>query len=176
MKRLILFIVLFIGFGTVAEAQQKVCYIYSQKVLESMPEYKEAVNTLNNMSKAAREKSDALFEEAKNMFNEFQEYQERMSQSQYNRYKQMVIDKEKEANDYEERMFGEDGEIAKKQKELMEPIEKKLLAVVNAFAERGKYDMIYDLSIVKLTIYQRATLDMTNRIIEEVKNYKTNKI
>ncbi len=168
MRRLIFSLLLLLGVSSAAFAQQKVCYIFSQKVLEAMPEYKAAVAELEQMTKTARENSDLLFEEAKEMFNEFQQYQDRMSEAQYNRYKQMVIDKEKAANDYEEKMFGENGEIAKRQKELMEPIEAKLMVAVNAYAEKHGYDMIYDMSLIKVTIYQSPKLDVTNEIINVV--------
>ncbi len=171
MKRILLSLLALVGVTTAVLAQQqKVCYIYSQKVLQSMPEYKAAVNELEQMTESAREKSDALFGEAKQMFDEFQKYQERMSEAQYNRYKEMVIQKEKEANDYEESMFGEKGAIAEKQRELMEPLEKRVMAAVESFATANGYDMVYDLSIVKATIYQSPKLDMTDKIIEKLKN------
>lgn len=170
MRKLILFFVALI-ISSAAMAQQKNCYIYSQKIFKSMPEYNEAVKSLDAMTQTARTKADALLAEAKQMFDEFKQYQNDMSNVQRERYKKMIIDKEKEANDYEKRMFGEEGEVAKRQKELMDPIERKVLAVVESFAKRGGYDMIFDLSLVKVTIYQSDKLDVTDKIIEEVKNY-----
>ncbi|MEG0500549.1 MAG: OmpH family outer membrane protein, partial [Rikenellaceae bacterium] len=127
----------------------------------TMPEYTAAVKVLEDMTQTARKKTDAMLAEAKQMFQEFQQYQNEMSNVQRERYKKMIIEKEKAANDYEKSMFGEEGEIAKRQKELMEPIERKVLAVVESFAKRGGYDMIFDLSLVKVTIYQSEKLDMT---------------
>lgn len=170
MKKLILFFVA-LTISSAAMAQQKNCYIYSQKIFNSMPEYTAAVKALDDMSQEAKKKVDAMITETKQMFKEFQDYQQDMSNVQRERYKKMIIEKEKEANDYEKSMFGEEGEIAKRQKALMEPIERKVLAVVEAFAKRGGYDMIFDLSLVKVTIYQSEKLDMTQRIIEEIKNY-----
>lgn len=170
MKKLILFFVALI-ISSAAMSQQKNCFIYSQKVFQSMPEYNEAVKTLDNYSQVARKKADGMLNEAKTMFEEYQQYQKDMTSAQRSRYKQQIMDKEKAANDFEKSVFGEDGDLAKKQKELMEPIERKVLAVVEAFAKKGGYDMVFDLSLVKVTIYQSPKLDMTDRIIEEVKNY-----
>lgn len=170
MRKLILFFVA-LTISSAAIAQQKSCYVYSQKIFQSMPEYNEAVKYLETMTQDARKKADEMLSEARAMFNEFQEYQNEMSSVQRERYKKMIIEKEKSANEYEQKMFGEDGEIAKKQKELMEPIERKVLAVIDAFAKRGGYDMIFDLSLVKVTIYQSEKLNMTEKIIEEIKNY-----
>lgn len=152
-------------------SQQKNCYIYSQKVFQSMPEYNEAIKTLDTYSQTARKKADDMLNEAKTMFEEYQQYQAEMTSAQRSRYKQQIMEKEKAANDFEKSIFGEEGDLSKKQKELMEPIERKVLAVVEAFAKKGGYNMVFDLSLVKVTIYQSPSLDMTNKIIEEVKNY-----
>lgn len=170
MRKLILFFVA-LTLSSAAMAQQKNCYIYSQKIFKSMPEYNAAVKSLETMTETARKKSDAMLAEAKQMFEEFQQYERDMSNVQRERYKKMIIEKEQAANDYQESMFSEEGEVAKRQKELMEPIERKVLAVVESFAKRGGYDMVFDLSLVKVTIYQSEKLDMTDKIIEEVKNY-----
>lgn len=170
MRKLILFFVA-LTLSTAAMAQQKNCYIYSQKVFQSMSEYNAAVKTLESMTDTARKKADAMLAEAKQMFEEFQQYESDMNNAQRERYKKMIIEKEKAANDYQESMFSEEGEIAKRQKELMEPIERKVLAVVESFAKRGGYDMVFDLSLIKVTIYQSEKLDMTEKIIEEIKNY-----
>lgn len=170
MKKLILFFVA-LTLSTAAMAQQKNCYIYSQKVFQSMPEYNEAVKSIDEFAKLARSKADRLLDEAKTMFDEYQQYQRDMTSAQRSRYKQQIIEKEKAANDYEESVFGEDGEISKKQKVLMEPIERKVLTVVNTFAKKGNYDMIFDLSLAKIAIYLSPKLDVTNLIIEELKKY-----
>lgn len=170
MKKLILFFVA-LTISSAAMAQQKNCYIYSQKIFSSMPEYTAAIKTLDDMTQTAKKKIDVMITETKQMFKEFQDYQQDMSDVQRERYKKMIIEKEKETNDYEKSVFGEEGDIAKRQKVLMEPIERKVLAVVEAFAKRGGYDMIFDLSLVKVTIYQSEKLDMTQKIIEEIKNY-----
>ena len=170
MKRLILFIVA-LTLSTAAIAQQKNCYIYSQKIFKSMPEYDAAIKNIEEFAKLARTKADGLLKDARTMFEEYKEYQKDMTTTQRSKYKQQIVDKEKAANDYENSVFGKDGELEKRQKTLMEPIERKVLTVINAFAEKGKYDMIFDLSISKVTIYQSPKLDVTELIIEEIKKY-----
>lgn len=170
MKKLMLILVAVLSVS-VAAAQQKNCYIYSQKIFESMTEYKEAINQMEAIATTARKKSDAMLDEVKQMFNEYQNYEARMTTAQREKYKKMIVDAEKAANEYEEKMFGSEGEIAKRQQEFMQPIETKVMAVVDAFAKKNGYDFIFDLSLVRVSIYQNPALDMTNKIIEEVKQY-----
>lgn len=170
MKKLLLIFVAFLSV-TIATAQQKNCYIFSQRVFESMTEYKDAITQMESISTAARKKSDAMLDEVKQMFNEYQNYESRMTTAQREKYKKMIVDAEKQANEYEDRMFGSDGEVAKRQQELMEPIEIKVMTVVEAFAKKYGYDFVFDLSLIRVSIYQNPELDMTDKIIAEVKQY-----
>lgn len=170
MKKLILFFVAIV-ISTAAMAQQKSCYMYSQKVFQSMPEYTEAVSNIEATSKALKDKAAEMLNDAKTMFEMYKDMQGSLSTTKREELKKRIITMEKSANDFEKEAFGEDGELAKKQKELMSPIEKKVLAVVEMFAKKNGYDMIFDFSLVKATIYQSPKLDVTNQIIEAVKNY-----
>lgn len=168
MRKLILCIMA-LAVTTLASAQQKQCYIYSQKVFESMPQYTTAVETIESLQKTERAKVDKMLAEVKAMYDEYMEYESRMTEAQVSRYRDMIIEKEEEANKYEESVFGDEGTLTKRQEALMKPIEEKVVAAVKAFAERNGYDMVFDFSLVKLTIFQSEKLDMTNKIIEELK-------
>ena len=170
MKKLILFFVA-LTFSVAAMAQQKNCYVYSQKIFQSMPEYNEAIQNIEEFAQLAKSKSERLLKDVKKMFDEYREYERDLTPAQRSKFKQRIIIKEKEANDYEKSIFGEDGELSKRQKALMEPVERKVLTVINAFAKKGNYDMIFDLSLTKVAIYQSPKLDVTDLIIEEIKKY-----
>ena len=47
----------------------------------------------------------------------------------------------------------------------MKPIEDRVVSAVNAEASAGGYDMIFDLSVVKFTVYQSPALDLTDKVI-----------
>ena len=58
--------------------------------------------------------------------------------------------------------------MSKKQQELMKPIEDKVLAAVNELAAEKGLDLIFDLSIAKITIFQSNSLDLTNEVIKKL--------
>lgn len=172
MKKIILILVAMITVATVSAQSskgQKFAYLYSEKVFKSMPEYDKAVKDLESYSKTAQQQVDAKLAEAKKMYEEFVSIENRLSAENRTTLREAIVSKEREANKYQEDFYSENGNLAKRQKELMAPIEKRVLDAVNAIAVEGGYDMIFDLSTVKTTIYQSASLDLTNAVIERVK-------
>lgn len=147
----------------------KVAYIYSEKVFKSMPEYLTAVAEIEQYAEYGQKISDSKLEEVESMFNEFRNVESSLSVTSRESLKNQIIAKEKAANEYEENFFSEGGALEKKQKELMEPIERKVLSAVDAIALENDYDMIFDLSTSTSTIYQKPQLDLTNEIITRIK-------
>ncbi len=166
-KLLVMAMILMVS--TTLSAQQKYGYIYSEKVFKSIPEYNNAIAQLEESAKQASEKGEEMIEEVKQEYSNYLRYRDNMSQSQRRTTEQALIAKEKAATGYEDKFFGEDGEMSKIQKQLMDPIEARVVEAVNAIAQEGGYDMIFDLSNVRATIYQSPKLDLTNMVIERLK-------
>ncbi|MFI3262714.1 MAG: OmpH family outer membrane protein [Rikenellaceae bacterium] len=173
MKKKILIFLLAVISTTVTFAQTKssgkVAYMYSEKVFKSMPEYMAGIAEIEKYAEYGQKMSESKLEEVQSMFNEFKKVESSLSATSRESLKNQIIAKEKAANEYEENFFKEGGALDAKQKEIMEPIEKKVLDAVNAVALANDYDMIFDLSTSKSTIYQKAQLDITNEIINRVK-------
>lgn len=153
----------------VLSAQSKVAYIYSERVFKAQPEYALANQTIDDYAKQGEEIYKNKVTNVETMFKEFQETESRMSELYRTSVKNEIIKREQEATDYQEDYFGEEGFLATKQMELMKPIEEKVLKAVNSIAEQYGYDMIFDLSTTKSTIYQNPKLDVTDLVIDALK-------
>lgn len=170
MKRLFLIaaITLFGAMASFAQTQS-FAYLYSEKVFKSMPEYTQAMTAIEQYAKQGSEMSKAKLAEVESMFKDFRNIESSLGQTSRDQRKNEIVEKEKEANKYQEDFFGEDGMLAKKQQELMKPIETKVINIVNVIAAEKKYDMIFDLSTSKVTIYQNPALDITEQVINRLK-------
>ena len=167
MKKILLVIAAFFVVGALS-AQQKTGYIYSKKVFESMPAYVSAEQQLKTYAETGTQETKDKLQRVKEMYEEFNKYQSQMSSSQRDRYRQMIIEEEEKANQYQEDYFGEDGVMNKQQELLLKPIEEKVQQAVTRVAEREGYGMVFDLSLVKVTIYQSAAVDLTDKVIKEL--------
>ncbi|MEG1794078.1 MAG: OmpH family outer membrane protein [Rikenellaceae bacterium] len=161
-----LFIILAVMFCASTASAQKYGYIYSKKVFDVMPQYNSAVKEIDSFAKLNREIVDKKIKEVSVMYNEYQQYASQMTNADQVRYRDLIVKKEKEANDYEKSVFGASGTLEAKQKEMMSPIEKMVLDAVTKIANEGGYEMIFDLSLVKVTIFQSEKCDLTDKVIK----------
>lgn len=160
--------ILFVAFAVTVSAQGKYAYVYSQKVFDSMLSYKKAIEDIQSYSKYGKEESEKELKIAQTLFTQYNQFSSSMSTKQANDLKQMIIDQEKKANEFEDKFFGQGGEFERKQKEIMSPVESRVVAAVDKIAKLKGYDMVFDLSLVKVTIFQSPALDITDLVIAEV--------
>lgn len=169
MKKTLLVLLLAVVSVTTFAQTGKVAYVYSEKIFKSMTEYDAAVKEIEQYAKYGNDMSKAKLAEVETMFKDFRKIESSLSSSSKTIHKNEIIAKEKEANSYQENFFKEGGQFETKQKEIMKPIEQKVLDAVNSVAAEGNYDMIFDLSTSKSTIYQKPTLDLTQTVIAKIK-------
>ncbi|MDE7355471.1 MAG: OmpH family outer membrane protein [Rikenellaceae bacterium] len=144
---------------------QKYGYIYSEKVFKAMPGYQEALNRVEEYAKGGEEKVKSLYQEAQKGYDNLASLQSQLTESQFRSLAEAVVAKEREATRYNEEFFGNEGKLVEYRDSQMKPFENKVLTAVEAVAAAGGYDMIFDLSTVKLTVYQSPSLDLTQRVI-----------
>jgi len=164
MKKILFVIIAFLTFSVTGHAQ-KYGYVYSEKIFKAIPGYEEALKSVERYAEQGREHVKTLYDEAQKTYEGLRSLQSRLSQEQFDALAKASVEKEREATKYNEEFFGRDGKLAEYQKSLLKPIEDKVLAAVNAEASAGGYDMIFDLSVVKSTIYQSPASDLTDKVI-----------
>lgn len=169
MKKVLFLTLLVFTVTLSASAQQKYGYLYSEKVFKSLPEYNSAVSELEAYAKSATDKAEQMTTELKSAYTNYLKVRSSMSESQRTTLESNLVAQEKKANSYESDFFGEDGPMAKRQKELLDPIESKVRSAVSALAKAEGYDMIFDLSNSQSTIYQSESLDLTQKVIDKLK-------
>lgn len=168
-KLLLLFSIMVISISAAMAQGQKVAYIYSEKVFKSMPAYDNAVKELEEYAKTAKITADSKLKEVQAAFNDFKRSENSLSSQSSKMLRDRIIEMESDANSYEEKFFAEGGAMSIKKNELMKPLETKVIDAVNQIAAQKNYDMIFDLSVAKITIFQKETLDLTNEVIALVK-------
>jgi outer membrane protein len=158
MKIIRTFVILAIALvGLQANAQNlKIGHINSSDILKLMPEVKAAQAELEKFSKELQNQSDLLVNEYQKKTDEYQSLPPTTSDV-------LKKDKETEIVQLEQRIkkFQEDaqGEVSKKQSELLEPIMKKLQDVIKEIAKEKGYDYILDTSPGNV-LYQNEAFDI----------------
>ena len=84
-----------------------------------------------------------------------------------------ILTKEKEAQQYQESIFGNEGTLMKQRVALIEPIQKQVFAVIEAYAAEVGADLVIDSANNPTLLYNSERADHTQQIIERLKT--TNK-
>ena len=82
---------------------------------------------------------------------------------------QQILQKEEEAQKYQQELFGEEGTLMKKRIELIKPIQEKVFAAIEAYAKANGYELVLDKASNASILYFGSAVDHTDKIIEELK-------
>jgi outer membrane protein len=168
MKRLFAAICVLLLSVTVASAQNYMV-IDSERVFKSIAEYNNALTQIENLSKQYQAKVDEKFREVETLYNSY--VAARASLSDYSRQQreQQILQLEQEATEYQESIFGADGELMKRRMELIQPIQQRVFQVIEQFAKAQGYDLVIDIAANPTVLYYSESVNYTDRIIAEFK-------
>lgn len=153
---------------TVASAQNYMV-IDSERVFKSIAEYNNALSKIETLSKQYQEKVDEKFRAVETLYNSY--VSARASLSDYTRQQreQQILQLEQEATEYQESIFGTDGELMKRRLELIQPIQQRVFETIERFAKQQGYDLVIDIAANPTVLYYSERVNYTDRIIEEMR-------
>ena len=168
MKRLILTLALVLSISASALAQNY-AVVNSEKVFKSVEKYNAAITQLDELAKQYQAQVDAKFEEVEKLYNAYMQRKASLSQASQQANEENIIKKEQEATEFQESIFGTDGELMKKRLELIQPIQKQVFAAIEEYAKQKGYDMVIDIAQNATMLYYSPKADHTEEIIKIVK-------
>ncbi len=151
-----------------AQQNQKLGFVNSDFILERMPEYDGLEQRLNLLSETwrdeLREMDNAIIQleedfEAREILFTDEIRQQRLNEIQA---------KKNERNRFLEEKFGPEGEYFEQQKELLEPIQRKIFDAINSVAVRDGYDFIFDRTEDVRFLYARPEWNITEDVMLEL--------
>lgn len=168
MKRIILSALFALATLGIASAQ-KYFVIDSEKVFKSLDEYNKALTTLDELGKAYQAEVDNKYQSIENLYNSYMQQKSSLSASTRASVEQQILQKEQEAQKYQQELFGENGTLLKKRVELIKPIQTKVFAAIEKYAKENGYDLVLDKASNASILYLNEAIDHTAQIIEQLK-------
>lgn len=168
MKRLILTIALMLGITAAAEAQNY-AVVNSEKIFKSIESYNTAIAELDKLANEYQAKVDEKFEQVEALYNAYMERKEQLNAASQQANEEKILQLEQEATEYQESIFGTDGELMQRRLELIQPIQKRVFDTIENYAKQKGYDMIIDVSQNATMLYYSSKADHTNAIIALLK-------
>lgn len=168
MKRLILTLALMLGFAVTAQAQSY-AVVNSEKIFKSIESYNAAITELDKLAGEYQEQVDEMFEQVEKFYNTYMERRNQLNAASQQANEEKILEMEKEATEFQESIFGTDGELMKKRLELIQPIQKQVFAAIEEYAKQKGYDMVIDIAQNATMLYYSPKADHTEAIIALLK-------
>ena len=167
MKRILLTAIFALATFALASAQ-KYCVVDSEKIFKSLEAYNKAMTQLDELAKSYQAEVDNKYKSIESLYNSYMAQKSTLSASTCASIEQQILQKEEEAQKYQQEVFGEEGALMKKRLELIKPIQTKVFAAIEKYAKEKGYDLVLDKASNASILYYGEAIDHTAQIIEEL--------
>ena len=170
-KSILLLVVMFLlGITVNAQQNQRIAYVDSDYILENIPEYADAQEEINQLSKQWEKEITALYQEAQEMDREYKAESVLMSEDQKRKKKEAIAAKRQEAENLRMQYYGPEGELYAKRAELIQPIQEKVYNAINQVALTKNYAFVFDKAAGTTMLYCNDKNDISDEILDEIGN------
>ena len=149
-------------------AQQKLGYIDSDRILAQMPEFRTAQQELDRLVAQWQGEVDALEREAEAMADDYAAREILFTEAERETQRTAIDAKRAERDALRTRYFGPQGELFREQQTRLRPAQERLLAAVEAVAEDGDWDYVFDRAGEYLFLYTQPRHDLTALVLDEL--------
>ena len=160
-----LLLMLLLSVMSLAAQAQKFALIDMEYILKNIPAYESANQQMEQSSKQWQAEVEKLAGEAKTMYEDYQSTASKLTAAQRTQKEDAIVAKEKEVADLRRKYFGPEGEMAKLQARLMEPIQNDIYDAVKAIATEQGYAVVTDRASATSIIFASPDIDISNEVL-----------
>lgn len=161
---------LFLSFLTQAPVQaQRIAYVDVNLILESIQEYQNAQEELDKIAAAWRQEINLEYDKIKSAYNRYQAEQVLLSDDARTEREDEIMNMERDVREMQKAKFGPEGELFQKRQELVQPIQERVYAAIEAYANERSYDFIFDKGSNAGILFASARYDVTADVLERLK-------
>ncbi len=147
---------------------QKNAYVDTQYILDNIPEYKDAQDEIDEISKKWQKEIEAKYKEVEDMYKSYQAEAVLLPADIKKQKEDAIIKKEKEVKDLQKRYFSPEGKLFKKRQELVQPIQEKVYNAIETIAQTRNLGFVFDKSGGMTLLYGDPKYDISDDVLDEV--------
>ena len=147
---------------------QKFAYVDTDYILNNIPEFNQAQDKLDEISKQWQQEIEVIYAEVDKMYRDYQSQEVLLTDEMKKKREDAMIAKEKSAKDLQRKRFGPNGDLYTKRQELIKPLQDKVYDAIQQLAANSKYAVIFDSSSDLIMLYSNPNLDKSDRILENL--------
>jgi outer membrane protein len=151
-----------------AVAQQQIRYIDSEYILDQTPEYATIQQKIDRLEEQWRSELQQRRDTVRKMYREFESRELLYTQEERQQRQQEIAQAEQELENLRQRYFGPNGELFQRQRDLMRPLQERVLTAVDEVATSEGYDFVFDRSGDFLFMFARDQYDVSDQVLREL--------
>ncbi len=148
---------------------QKVASVDVTRILESQSDYISAQAQLDELASKWKREIEVEYDKIKGLYNRYQAEQVLLSDEVSRQREEEIISKEKQVREMQKDKFGPEGALFQKRQQLVQPIQDRVYAAIEKFANEKGFDFILDRSSASGIIFANDRYDKTDDIIADLK-------
>lgn len=149
---------------TTASMAQQVAIVDIADVLQSMTEYDAAQEELDRIAATWNQEIAQEYDKIKSMYNKYQAEQVLLSAEMKTQREEEIMVKEKQVREMQKDKFGPEGQLFNKRQQLVAPIQDRVYAAIQAYADERGIDIMLDKSSASGIIFANDKYDKTDDI------------
>ncbi len=169
MKKIFFTLVLLLTVSIVtAQKFQRIAYIDMEYILENVPEYLEAQNTLDSKVQKWRKKLDTQARHIEVLKTDLANEKAILTKDLIEEKEEEITLKQQELRRLESLYFGPNGDMFLLRKQLVKPVQDQVYNAVQSIAARKKYDFVFDKSSDLIMLYSDKKHDISELILSTI--------
>ena len=168
-KKIIPIMVLTVFAMLPASAQNlKFAFVDTEYILNNIPAYKSAQAQIDKLSADWQKEIEAQYSEVERLYKNYQAERVMLSDDMRKKREDEIISKEQSVKELQRKYYGPEGELSKKQQELVKPIQDDVYKAIKDMAIEGGFAAIFDTSADASILYANPKNDKSDEVLERL--------
>lgn len=168
MKKGLFFVLLCAICINIPARAQKFGYVDSEFILGKMPEYQKALSEIDKFADKWSKDIQDKYVEIEKLQKAYQAEEILLTEDMKRERQRVLIDKEREAREYNNKVFGYQGLLFEKKKELMKAPMELINRAIEKVATQKKLEFVFDKASDFVMLYTNPRHDYTDYVMEEL--------
>ena len=149
---------------------QKYAFIDTKYILSQMPDYTDAQKEIDDLAEKWQKDVEKKYNEIQSKYKSFQEEEILLPDETKKIRLDEIMELEVKAKELQKKRFGVEGDLFKKRKELIDPIQDKIYKAVKELSKDNNYSFILDKSKNSNIIYADPKYDKSDAVLRKINN------
>ncbi len=167
-KNILSIVLLLITSIVIAQKTQRIAYIDMEYILQNIPQYLEAQNSLDAKVEKWKSKLDKEARAIEVLKTDLINEKTILTKDLVDEREEDILIKQESLRRLESLYFGPSGDMYNLRKQLIQPVQDQVYSAVQSIASRKKYDFVFDKSSELVMLYSNKKHDISDLIIKMI--------